>query len=762
MSRLKYPLLVWEDHDGAFTARTLGGATAAATAATARKAVDQIRRGLRRRARTEAFIERPDFEEPELVDFRVSVRPAYEAGSDTRQYDRPVTLRIPAVVGRCEDDSLTCLLPTLDAALRCETRTQVDSAAPDHARRQLDGLEPRTLSRFLPSRRYWLDAVFVAAPRRRGRPAPPDLPNLRMIAEPLGRSTRPQPAAVWQREREVAAVAGHLQGERANLLLVGDNGTGKSAVLGAAVREVERKPRPESADDPASAPAPRERFWRTSGARIVAGMQYLGQWEERCEEVIEELDAIAGVLCVENLLELVRMGGSGPSSSIATFLAPYVEHGELRLVAEATPAELDACRRLLPGFASLFRVVRIDPFDDGAAHQVLAEVATAAQKASRVDCAAGVAGAVRRLFGRFLPYHAFPGRSVRFLREAIAKAARDGAPEVTVDHVVEAFLRQTGLPEFLLRDELPLEAADVRRHFEGRICGQPAACDAVTRVVTTFKAGLNDPRRPLGVLLFCGPTGVGKTALAAALGDYLFGHGDGGDRLVRLDMSEFAGPGAARRLLRQPDGEPSALIRRIRAQPFSVVLLDEIEKAGADVFDMLLGMFDEGRLTDEYGRVAIFRSAVIIMTSNLGAGAMRPIGLQRDAAPAYASEAYAFFRPEFFNRIDEVVTFNALDADAMLAITRKELEAIARRDGLVKAGLRLQWSEALVRHLAERGFDARYGARSLQRTITQEVTSPLSRWLVGHAGLRDVAVYLDIGEEGRVQCAAREGRPSRV
>lgn len=340
------------------------------------------------------------------------------------------------------------------------------------------------------------------------------------------------------------------------------------------------------------------------------------------------------------------------------------------------------------------------------------------------------------------------------MRDLLRKAARAGAEEVTVDDVITEFLRETGLPEFLLRDELPLDPDDVRRHFEERIRGQPAACDAVVRLVTRFKAGLNDPGQPLGVMLFCGPTGVGKTALVKALADYLFGRGEAAARLVRLDMSEFAGPGAARRLVLQADGQPSELIRRIRAQPFSVVLLDEIEKAADEVFDMLLGLFDEGRLTDEYGRVAVFRSAVIVMTSNLGADALRTIGFRRDETPAYESEAFSFFRPEFFNRFDEVVTFNALDTVAIRDITRIELEAVSRREGLVTRGLRLEWSDDLVHALAERGFDDRYGARFLQRTINEDVVAPLSCWLVDRAGLRDATIDLDLGGDGRLRCRA--------
>ena len=500
-----------------------------------------------------------------------------------------------------------------------------------------------------------------------------------------------------------------------------------------------------------------ERSWLTSGGRLIGGMQYLGQWQERCEAIVAELRQIAGTLCVDSLLGLIRAGGDDPSSSIAAFFAAYLERGELSLVAEAAPAELDVCQRLMPGLASLFRIVRIEPFEPLAAQVVLDEVAKMARQPARMECADGVPGTVRHLFRRFMPYHPFPGPSVRFVRELFRKLARDGVREVTVDHAVAEFIRQTGLPEILLRDELSLDPDDVRRHFEGRIRGQPAACDAAVRLVTRFKAGLNDPRRPLGVMLFCGPTGVGKTALAKMLADYLFGSGEAAARLVRLDMSEFGGPGAARRIVVQPNGQPSELIRKIRAQPFSVVLLDEIEKAAAEVFDMLLALFDEGRLTDAFGRVANFRSAVIVMTSNLGADALRTIGLGRDETPSYESEAFSFFRPEFYNRFDEVVTFNALDTDAIRNITRLELGDVSRREGLVKRGLRLEWSDRLVRGLAERGYDARYGARFLQRTISQEVVVPLSRWLVDQGRLEDETIGLDLGADGELRCRLGDG-----
>jgi len=242
--------------------------------------------------------------------------------------------------------------------------------------------------------------------------------------------------------------------------------------------------------------------------------------------------------------------------------------------------------------------------------------------------------------------------------------------------------------------------------------------------------------------------------LAKALSGYLFGHGRQKDRLIRLDMSEYAGPGAADRLLGGTGtagagfarGEPSPLIRRVRQQPFAVLLLDEIEKAAPEVFDLLLGVFDEGRLTDPYGRLTTFRSTVIIMTSNLGADRPEGFGLGRPAPPSYDAEAMGFFRPEFFNRLDAVVTFDPLTPGTMVRITEKELREIASREGLVRAGLRLRWTERLVRRLADRGFDRRYGARPLQRTLETLLVAPLSKYLIDHPDLRNAAVRLDVDE----------------
>jgi ATP-dependent Clp protease ATP-binding subunit ClpC len=359
-----------------------------------------------------------------------------------------------------------------------------------------------------------------------------------------------------------------------------------------------------------------------------------------------------------------------------------------------------------------------------------------------------------------MPYQAFPGTAAAFVARLFDRAARDGAGRIRPDDAIDLFVRRTGVPELFLRDDLPLPMDDVVETLRLDVIGQPRACAAAAGVEKTFKAGLNDPGRPLGVLLFTGPTGVGKTQLAQSLARFLFGAAErdestgrpAGERLIRLDMSEYGGPGAADRFLGSADSGPAEWIQNVRQQPFTVLLLDEIEKASPEIFDVLLGVFDEGRLTDTWGRLTHFRSAVIVMTSNLGAAAGGPFGLSPGAPPAYDSAAQDFFRPEFFNRIDTVVTFDPLTRQVVRAIAEKELQDLAKREGVTRWGVRLAWTDGLLDRLAAVGFDARYGARPLQRAVETGVVAPLARFLIG----RDVTgqrIVLDVDQAGELVIA---------
>jgi ATP-dependent Clp protease ATP-binding subunit ClpC len=762
MPTYRFPLLTWEDHSGYFTARLVEDQEApAGFGATADEAIYQLKEMLDWSYQKYPWRPAPDFNDPKLILLRLEIRPEYHANERIYPCDETVVLRVPCVHGRNASGQLVCSLPTLGSTFFYHEPGKLKDLAAHYARESLGGLSPAVLSRYLQPREVRLEEITLNVNTREwNHNHAPSLETLEAVAEPLGdKQLRRRDAHAWEREREVADLVRRISRERANVIIVGEPGAGKTSILVEAARQIEQQAERESESDEDGEQF-KYKHWLTSGARLIAGMQYLGEWQDRCETVIEELSEINGVLCAENILDLIRTGTGSVAESLAMFFTPYLQRGELRMIAEATPAELDACRRLLPGFVDLFQILKLEPFNRQQAITVLNRVAANCARNQRIEIAEGVTTMIYRLFNRFLPYQVFPGKAAAFLNELVDRATRDHADSIAGADVIAQFIRQTGLPEMFLRDEIPLDYDSVLAAFCQQVIGQEQACETAAHLVTTFKAGLNDPNRPLGVLLFCGPTGVGKTEMARAIARYFFGHGEQArssdrpeDRLVRLDLSEYAGWDAAQRLLIGGDGEPSEFIKKVRQQPFCVVLLDEIEKADAAVFDVLLGVFDEGRLTDRYGRVTTFRSAVIVMTSNLGADKLENIGFESRGLPSYSREAMNFFRPEFFNRIDAVVQFNSLSKEMMRRITAKELGEIAAREGLQRNNLRLEWSEELIERLIKSGFDQRYGARPLQRTIETMVVAPLAKHLLANPNLRNSVLQISFDNNGRMTVA---------
>jgi ATP-dependent Clp protease ATP-binding subunit ClpC len=742
------PILIWQGHNGLFTGALVNDyENASAVGGSAEEVVRQLKEFIDWAECEEPWRIDTDFLEPKLTQVDVELRPEFHVEKKVFSARNTVRLRVPCVHGHDEAGLLLASMPTLDVRFSFNEPEALKTLVAHYVKQALKELSPAELALRLPPKSCMLESLPVRERRERNTRSDFErkrIPTLDAVADPVLEARRAGRVSsqAWERGTEVEQLVERLRLEKASVLLVGESGVGKSTVIFEAARRLAARPAPEAEESDVH----KFRLWLTNAGRIIAGMQFLGQWEERCEQIIAELAQIGGVLCVENLLELVNVGGRGPADSVAAFLLPFVQRGELRVIAEATPAELDACRRLLPGFAELFQILDVRPFTGARAVKVLREVAESLTRGSQMEVERGVPELVHRLFVRFRPYTVFPGQPVRFLRAAQEQAARLEARVLTNDLVLDQFARETGLPEIFLRDDLPLRRDEVRAQFERGIMAQPRACAAAASVVTTFKAGLNDPNRPLAVLLFCGPTGVGKTALVNALADYLFGRAEGGRRLVRLDMSEYSTPWSAERLVTAPNGGPSEFIQRLRQQPFTVVLLDEIEKAAPEVFDVFLNVFDEGRLTDRLGRVTNFRSSILIMTSNLGASASTALGFGAGEPPSYEAEAQKFFRPEFFNRIDAVVPFDPLGEAAISDITRKELNEIAMREGLARRGLRVQWSEELVAHLAQVGFDHLFGARPLQRAIEREVIAPLARFLLQRPKLANGIICAELSD----------------
>ncbi|MFN3649154.1 MAG: AAA family ATPase [Armatimonadota bacterium] len=589
-------------------------------------------------------------------------------------------------------------------------------------------------------------------------------------------------SAAARREALLEQLLAILGSDRHNsVLLVGPPDSGKTALVHDVARRLAEGSVPEGLRERA--------LWFVTANNLIAGMKYYGEWQGRAQKLVRQVQQGRQLLYMGDPNEILGAGRfSGSDNNLGRYLRPYMESGEVTLICECSPEAYASELRREPSFIQSFRRIDVPPTDDPDTHAILQAVARRLEGEHPVRVEADALTAVCDLTTRFLPYRAFPGKAVRLLEELVrdlaGPAAADAEPRTLGrDDVVAGFTRATGLPHFLLSDRSPLTLKEVRTYFEERLLGQPDGVEAMVDLVTVLKTGLNDPNKPLGSFFFVGPTGVGKTEMAKVLAEYLFGSRD---RMLRFDMSEYASADALPRLIGsawKPEDE-GELTRRVREQPFSVVLLDELEKAHPEVFDALLGVLGEGRLTDAGGRTADFRNAIIIMTSNLAASRreMQAIGFGSEASDGESAErvrahfikqAEGFFRPEFFNRIDRIVAFRPLTVEAMRRITRRELGKLLMRQGIVRRNLLVEIDDAVIDRLAEQGFHPLYGARPLQREIERAVILPLARQLmdreVDHRYLlrftvRDGRIHLGLvplesGEE--LETPAREPAPDR-
>ncbi len=581
-----------------------------------------------------------------------------------------------------------------------------------------------------------IEAAEKASSKQPNEPDP--APTLEAVGEDwvaVARANR-LPATVGT-DATFDQLARTLDGERLpNLLLVGPRGAGKTAL----VRRIARAFLDHSRGKRAAAHGHR-RLWATSADRIVAGMVYLGMWQQRCLMIVRELEGGSDVLYVDRIADIMAPMSDG--ASIADLLSPAVIGNQLTLYAECDESELVRARQRNPALIEAMRIVRVP---EAVPAQVVALLEPYGQ---RLDPPVKLTGdAARRLVELLAAFRrdtAFPGKAIAFVDYCSLQKRTD----LTLTELTPAFAAWSGLPVDLLAPERALDTAAIAVELQRGVIGQDHACAVAGRVIARLKAGLDDPQRPVGALLFAGPTGVGKTELAKQLARYLFGDAE---RLVRIDMSEITTPGAIARMI-TPSPSGTSLADRIRRQPLSVVLFDEIEKADDAAFDLLLGVLGEGRLTDTFGRLVDFRMSLIVMTTNLGAADPRPAGFSSDpgSAPDPSSAIKNFFRPELLGRLDAIVPFKPLPPLALEAIVDLELAKLRERPGLIARNVRLRVTPKARSRLAELGHDPKLGARPLRRTIEDLIVAPLAERMARDPAWRDVTVQIAVsGEPGDI------------
>jgi ATP-dependent Clp protease ATP-binding subunit ClpC len=539
------------------------------------------------------------------------------------------------------------------------------------------------------------------------------------------------------REAEVRRLLQILERSQKNsALLVGEPGVGKSAVVGALAARIAAGGVPES--------LARLRVLQLETGLLVAGAKLRGEIEERLRQVLAGLGGPDGdaVLFIDGIDSLLGQGVAG--GAVGDVLRPLLARAEVQVLASTTP---EGARRLEDrdaGLARRFSVLAIEPPRAEQAVAILRGIAPRFEKHHGVSISAEASAAAVRLAKRYLQDRVLPDAAIDLLDETSARKKLDAtkpgggappsAPVVAEEDVAAVLGDWTGIPVSKMLEAESEKLLHLEERLGVRVVGQDEAVRAVSRAVRRGRVGLRDPGRPIGSFLFLGPSGVGKTELAKALAELLF---DDEQAMTRLDMSEFMEKHMAARLVGSPPGyvdseEGGHLTEAVRRRPYSVLLFDEIEKAHADVFNLLLQVLDEGRLTDGRGRTARFADTVVIMTSNIGSKRLLETdprmfesaeGVQALAA-VLQDELRAFLRPELINRIDDVVLFRPLsrgDLRRIVDIQLGRLEAL-----LADRKLSLRMTDAAKDHIVEVGYEPAFGARPLKRAILRRLQDPLA------------------------------------
>ena len=487
----------------------------------------------------------------------------------------------------------------------------------------------------------------------------------------------------------------------------------------------------------------------TTATNLKAGNQYIGQLEEEVEDMVSGLQEKNMLWIAPNFHQLFYAGKhSNNPSGVLDMITPAISKGEIKLVGEITDTDLEKLLSLQPEVQNIFEIFRIIPSTqeetiDLAKRWIELDAQPEKWKLIKDD-------QLEELFfitRQYLSYRENPGALLDFFNYTKAKFKGDPQP-FAMDSFYEALSSHTGLPISILNDHEKLDLDQIRTRFNSKVVGQEEAVNVLVERIAMIKAGLTDPSKPFGVFLFVGPTGTGKTEITKILAEYLF---SSPNRMIRLDMSEFQSADSYTKIFGDYGTvhNSTSLVNEIRKNPFSVILLDEFEKAHPRIWDLFLQIFDDGRLSDSQGTSVDFRQSIIIMTSNIGAAlpasnaGRRLVGFNNELVEEDTDEVFKpedsvtqavnqTFRPEFVNRIDKIVVFNALNRAALGKILDIELRKVLLRRGLRNKKWALDMEDSAIEFLLEKGYTKNLGARPLKRAIEQYLLAPLATTIVNH------------------------------
>ncbi|HHC80649.1 MAG TPA: ATP-dependent Clp protease ATP-binding subunit [Flavobacteriia bacterium] len=617
------------------------------------------------------------------------------------------------------------------------------------------------------------------------------------------------------RKKEIERISQILsRRKKNNPILIGEPGVGKSAIAeGLALRIIQRK---------VSRILFNKRIVSLDLASLVAGTKYRGQFEERMKALMNELEKNDDIiLFIDEIHTIVGAGGATGSLDASNMFKPALARGEIQCIGATTLDEFRQNIEKDGALERRFQKVMVEPTSVEETIQILQNIKDKYEEHHNVIYTDDAIEACVKLTNRYMTDRFLPDKAidaldeagsrihimnivvpkqvvelekqleeVRELKNSVVKsqkyeeAARLRDDEkriekelvaaqqawedqsklhketVTEDNVAEVVSMMTGIPVNRIAEAESARLADLPNLIKGKVIGQDEAVSKVVKAIQRNRVGLKDPNKPIGSFIFLGQTGVGKTQLAKVLATELF---DSPDALVRIDMSEYMEKFAISRLIGAPPGyvgyeEGGQLTEKIRRKPYAVVLLDEIEKAHPDVFNMLLQILDDGYITDSLGRKIDFRHTIIIMTSNIGSRQLKDFGAgvgfgtaaRKQQADAHAKSVIEnalkkSFAPEFLNRIDDVIVFNALEKEDIHAIIDIELEKLLKRiDGL---GYTLTLSEKAKDYIADKGFDRQYGARPLKRAIQKYIEDALAEKIVNSKLKENDSIFMDFDEK---------------